>query len=205
MKKIYLLISSITLGSLAFGQASNLSTDGLKSTNLSRQTLSTEKNIVTPAKAKEKAAGTVLYSTDFSSKLDAVAPYGAWTTSGTNGNVWKYSSLGPNGMYSDRTDIITSTTANNGFVIFDADSSQGSAAPVDKTGKLHSPIIDLSAAPGAILSFEQTYRHCCSNTFEPAIEVTTDNFATVKRYEATALNVSVNDLAATVMIYVNRT
>ena len=57
MKKIYLLISSITLGSLAFGQASKLSTDGLKSTNLSRQTLSTEKNIVTPAKAKEKAAG----------------------------------------------------------------------------------------------------------------------------------------------------
>ena len=74
MKKIYLLISSITLGSLAFGQASKLSTDGLKSTNLSRQTLSTEKNIVTPAKAKEKAAGTVLYSTDFSSKLNAVAP-----------------------------------------------------------------------------------------------------------------------------------
>ena len=203
MKKIYLLISSITLGSLAFGQASKLSTDGLKSTNLSRQTLSTEKNIVTPAKAKEKAAGTVLYSTDFSSKLNAVAPYGAWTTSGTNGNVWKYSSLGPNGMYSDRTDIITSTTASNGFVIFDADSAQGSATPVDITGKLHSPIIDLSLAPGAFLSFEQTYRHCCSNDFEPAIEVTTDNFVTVKRYNATALNVSVNDIAATGVFNVN--
>ena len=205
MKKIYLLISSITLGSLAFGQVEKVSNNEVKTLNVVKHHLSSEKSIVKSSQSKEKAAGDIKYSTDFSQGLNAVGGYGAWTTSGTNGSVWKKSSKGPIGDYSDYSQIITSTTAANGFLIFDADSTNKAkgGTPADLSGNLHSPIIDLTGVDAAILSFEQSYRHCCSNTFFPAIEVTTDNFVTKKQYDVTTPGVGVNGSTPVSVINVN--
>lgn len=105
---------------------------------------------------------------------------GAWTTGGTNGSVWQYDTDGPNGEYSDPvTEIITSTTASDGFMIFDADLYNTALNPSyeDLYGTLTSPVIDLSSNLAVTLEFEQAYRWCCSGTFFPSIELSTDGFA----------------------------
>ena len=206
MKKIYLLISSITLGSLAFGQANRSFMD---EQNVSHHGLAKESNIKQPVQAIQKAAGDVIYETDFSEGLRAVSPYAAWTTSGTNGSVWRSDKNGPNGLYSNASQIINSPTKSNGFVAFEADSANsvsGTFAGVDLSGNLQSPAIDLSTLTGgASLSFYHKYRHCCSQTFYPALEVSTDNFTTVKRYDVTISGIGANDLSATTNTVVNLT
>ena len=209
MKKIYLLISSITLGSLAFGQANRSFMD---EKNVSHHELAKESNIKQPVKAIPKAAGDVIYTTDFSAGLGAVSPYAAWTTSGANGSIWRSDKNGPSGMFSDASQIINSPTKANGFVIFDADSTNtvdhpgaGGVNYVDYSGNLVSPVIDLSSRPGVTLSFYNKYRHCCNSAFYPALEVSTDNFVTVKRYDVTIPGVGVNDLSATTNTVVNLT
>ncbi|MDB0011387.1 T9SS type A sorting domain-containing protein [Crocinitomicaceae bacterium] len=206
MKKIYLLASSIAFGSLAFGQEINsihdFNTESLKE---KKQTISfnSSKKIKT---SFEKAAGDTIYSTDFSAGLGATGIYSAWTTSGGNGNVWLADMDGPNGSFSDPTDeIIESTTAANGFVIFDSDFASGTPAstPPDLSGNLHSPVIDLSGQTGLLLTFQNRYRHCCNSIFYPIVEVTTDNFTTVREFNVEVNGINGNDDSGTITTSIN--
>ena len=203
MKKVYLLVSSIAFGSLAFGQEvksiHDFNTESSKERSKNLDVQSSKKI----KKSLEKAIGDTVYSTDFSEGLGVDGIYSAWTTSGANGDVWQADMDGPNGPYSDPTDeIIESTTVDNGFVIYDSDSESGSSTD-DLTGYLHSPVIDLSGQTGLLLTFQNRYRYCCGADFAPIVEVTTDGFQTVTEFNVEVNGVGSNDDSETITTSIN--
>ena len=90
----------------------------------------------------------------------------AWTTSGSDGALWLYDTDGPSGQFSTIIGALESTTADDGWMIFDADLSnpgQVQAQFVDRVGQLTSPYIDLSGEENVSLRFDHSYRWCCTN------------------------------------------
>ncbi|MDP6908924.1 MAG: hypothetical protein QF371_05420, partial [Flavobacteriales bacterium] len=86
-------------------------------------------------------------------------PNGSWTKSGTNGDVWKHSFNQSNGCYSANTNLPSTTTANNGFLLFDADSVNCQTNLPEGTenqlyGSITSPNINLSGSPYVLLYFD---------------------------------------------------
>ena len=196
MKKVYLLISAVSFGAVAFGQ--------VKVTNAQRQdafnepTLGEKITDFAPM-SFEKAPGDILFSETFAGGI------GAWTTAGTNGAIWLADSDGPNGQYSNpANEKIGSTTVANGFMIFDADlANPGSGPYPDMIGSLVSPVIDLTGQSNVILSFEHRYRSCCSGSFYPKLEVSTDNFATMTEFDVRAEGTVVNATSPTTKAKIN--
>ena len=110
-----------------------------------------------------------------------------WTTQGPDGAVWELDFDGSNGDYAGNEPfLLESESADNGWMIFDADGSNAglpTAAYSNRKGSLTSPYIDLSNDSNVTLSFEHAYRcttsivhymqHansqsyilCCSNIF----------------------------------------
>jgi hypothetical protein len=191
MKKVYLLLSGLSLSILSFAQ---YPTGVMYSKSATMHKMADE--FVKPSKtfSTEKAAAEVLYSEDFDGSA------GSWTTSGANGDLWLFDTDGPNGQFSSLTQIIQSPTASNGFMIFDADKyntdtyGNNTANFEFISGNLESPIYDMSGISNATIQFYSQYRTCCSNTFYPIIQVTTDNFVNYVELDATVENVEVNDL-----------
>jgi hypothetical protein len=124
--------------------------------------------------ASNRAGGGAIWSEDFDgavNTLDSVyGTGGVWGKSGLNGQVWKKSSTPSNGCWSTGIGMPATSTANNGFLIFDADSANctdpSTNPPLfDQTallGTITSPMIDLSAVPAAVFSFEYVSRWCCA-------------------------------------------
>lgn len=123
----------------------------------------------------ERGGGTVVWSEDFNGAANVgdsiMAANGSWGTSDANGDIWKFTMTQSNGCWSFNTPMPDVTTANNGFLIFDADSvncidPDATPDPLFNqdifTGSVISPIIDLSLSPDVILSFEYQNRHCCT-------------------------------------------
>jgi hypothetical protein len=196
MKKVYLLISAVSFGAVAFGQ--------VKVTNAQRQDAFNEpalgEKITDFAPMSfEKAPGDILFSETFAGGI------GAWTTAGTNAAVWLPDMDGPNGQYSTAAnEKIGSTTAANGFMIFDADFANPGAGPYpDMVGSLVSPVINLTGQTNVILSFEHRYRSCCSGAFYPKLEVSTDNFATMTEFDVRAEGTVVNATSPTTKAKIN--
>jgi hypothetical protein len=148
-----------------------------------------------------KAPGDIIFSETFNGSI------GTFTASGPDAAVWQFDTDGPDGQYSSPTniDIITSTTASNGFMIFDADlSNPGAAADfVSRSGSLVSPVINLTTTPNAVLVFEHDYRHCCSNQFFVAVDVSDDGFNTFTTFNVSEPGFGVNLRAGTVLTEVN--
>jgi hypothetical protein len=95
---------------------------------------------------------------------------GTWTVGAADGNIWTHSLFAPAGCYSLNTPTPATSTASNGFMLFDADSSNcidatttpPTIAQTARFGELISPVIDLTGQPSVLLSFEQTLRYCCT-------------------------------------------
>ena len=195
MKKVYLLMSAITVGFGSFGQINHTFANEAPQKGLSKNT-NTTKSENQPTTVK--AAGDVLFSETFTGSA------GTWTTSGANAAQWLYDIDGPNGQYSATTEKIVSPTSTTGFMIIDGDFFNAGGTSNDLTGSLVSPVIDLSTTPGAVLNFYSRYRSCCSNSFYPKVEVSTDNFATIgAEFDVTILGQGVNDDFGTAMMSVN--
>ncbi|MGC6490070.1 MAG: T9SS type A sorting domain-containing protein [Flavobacteriales bacterium] len=94
----------------------------------------------------------------------------AWTTGGTDGDIWALDFDGSDGDYAgDDPYTIESESAANGWMIFDADGDNAGLAPsayTNKKGYLTSPYIDLSNDSNVTLSFQHAYRWCCSSSHE---------------------------------------
>lgn len=157
--------------------------------------------------------GDVLWSEDFANGLDGNNGIGPWTLSGPNGAIWRRKTTGPLGAYTAVTAIIQSTTAANGFMMFNGDSANctwvgntPTALPVDQfinwEGSLESPVLDLSATPYVELQFQQRMRYCCSNS-PHFVEVSTDGGATWAESFNVATGIAVNQLSATLTSKVN--
>lgn len=196
MKKVYLLVSAITLGFGSFGQINRTFMNETQQNRLSKANESI-KSDKTQAPV-EKAAGDVLFGETFTGSA------GSWTTSGVNAALWLYDIDGPNGEYSATTQKIVSPTSTTGFMIVDSDLFNVGGTSNDVDASLVSPVIDLSAAPGAVINFYSRYRSCCSNSFYPKIEVSTDDFVSdIVEFDVTVPGVAVNDDSDSKLVSVN--
>lgn len=180
MKGIY----SFGLALALAGTASAQNGPGTR-TNSVLQHYVPESGPVHPAPQPAGANREIYFSEDFANGMAGNNGIGAWTFSGPNGNVWRYTHTGPNGMYNNAAqEKIASPTAANGFMIFNSDSVNTNwavtpIAPVDPrvplTGSLISPVIDLSAQPAVEVRFSERFRACCSDgTPGHFIDVSTD-------------------------------
>lgn len=187
MKKIYLIATGMVFGSVAFGQVQkNLPVQNADENPY----MITDKIINTPFYNFSKAPGDVIYSEDFNGDMG-----GFTVTPGTMDTIWKFDLNGPDGQYSSTTnaDIITSTTAANGFLMFDADFSNiGNNPFINRVGAVTSPVIDMTGITNAIISYENRYRTCCGNDFFLKVQVSTDDFATSQTFNAHRLGQGVN-------------
>ena len=139
----------------------------------------------TEPEGQAKTGGDIVWYEDFANGLNGNNGSGAWTLSGLDANLWKYSTTGPSGAYSDpAAELIDSDTEGNGFMIYLADSgnTDWSVNPpvafpvanfVNWEGSLESPVIDLSATPFVRIEFIQAIRFCCGDS-PFLVEVSTD-------------------------------
>lgn len=154
-----------------------------------------------------------VYNEDFSNGFAGQGANGAWTFEDTGGNsIWMMADANsPAGAYSDPGQALTSATADNGWVIFDADFFQGGEITAtnpaeDVSGYLISSPIDFSACPSVILEFQQAFRYCCADEKPFVLEVSNDGGATWIVYDAApeftggANDASANPLVSTVDI-----
>lgn len=177
MNKNYLILGLVFLSGTAFAQK-NLT--GVPKKEAAHQVnANVESTVCTPgsvATIENRAPGDPIIYEDFANGLAGNTTFGAWTTSGADGAIWLYDTDGPNGNFSSTAQVITSTTASNGFMIFDSNLSNNTAPYVNRVGQLVSPVMDLSAYTNVTMIFQQAWRHCCDNSFEYYAEVSSDGF-----------------------------
>lgn len=206
MKKFYL--SAFLIGataSLTFGQ---VKTEVHDFGTLNQLTSIIDKKVAPLKPVANTVQKSLIWNEDFD--IGTTAPWstngptfvtanGTWTATGD----WKHSFTTTNGTWSGNTPAFTSTTASNGFMLFDADSlnTDWSLNPVDMvanpigyTGELISPAIDLTGETSAQLVLEQDFRWCCSGSHSITVSVSTDNGATWGTpYDLIPSSVGVND------------
>lgn len=135
-----------------------------------------------------KAGGDVVFSENFLNGLAGNNTFGPWTVTGPDGAIWKRDTDGPNGGFSGTFQVIGSTTAGNGFMMFDSDYSNSDTlvdpvVPLPDTeflardGYLESPALDLSATPDVLLTFQQRGRWCCGTDPVHFVDVSVDGGA----------------------------
>ena len=186
MKKIYLsLLVAGFAANGAIGQNLTSPHSFGKLTQLSPSIVK-EKQTLKPIHYSNKA---VLWSEDFGGIGTAPASTagpsfttanGTWTTGGADGGVWKHSFYTTSGEWSTGTAAFASTTAANGFMLFDSDSLNFPVSPnyTNKTGELISPAIDLTGAASAKLTMQHNFRWCCAGTHNINVSVSSDGGTT---------------------------
>ena len=198
MKKVYLSILGIAALTCGYSQT-NIERVGFETrvNNFERSTLNSEVKINSKQQATEKAVGDIVWSEDFNGSING------WTTGGAEGAVWMFDLDGPNGPYSNPNQLITSPTASNGFLMFDADVYGGANNYPVINGYITSPAIDMSSTDALTLSFYTAYRYCCSSTPRLKMQISTDDFTTNKEYTVEDEAVGVNDFSSTIQVNIN--
>src|SRR6187402_2329742 len=163
MNQRYLLLSTLLVAGTCVAQSSRDPRYALQHDDGTVQQ-------VAPTGGNLRDGGDVIFSEDFANGMAGNNGLGAWTTSGPNGNIWKYTTTGPVGSYSVPTQIIAQPAPANGFMTFLSDSANCNctsgeanwpATPTEWDGALESPLMDLSATPSVMLQWEQRLRWCC--------------------------------------------
>jgi hypothetical protein len=134
----------------------------------------------------------VLFYEDFANGFDGNNGVGAWTAEDTGeGQIWQHVDVAGNGYYVDGTASgvqppagefsttvgpLNSTTAANGWMIFDNDFYNTPIADgsEDTEGWITSPSLDFSASGSVIISWEQYFRYCCQSYAPIYIQVSND-------------------------------
>ncbi|MDX1651389.1 MAG: T9SS type A sorting domain-containing protein [Brumimicrobium sp.] len=136
----------------------------------------------------EKASGDSIFYEDFASGITG------WTTGGAQ-DIWAYDTDGPNGQFSTGATPLQSTTAANGFIIYDADGNQ-TPSPAggffNHVGFISSPVIDFTGFTNLTLAFQHTYRTCCAQGFFPKVLISDDGFSTFTELNAGISGAAVN-------------
>jgi hypothetical protein len=144
----------------------------------------------------------VLFYEDFANGFDGNNGIGSWTAEDTGGGqIWQYVDLTGNGYYADgsasgaqppagefSTNIgsLNSTTAANGWMIFDNDFYNTPIADgVENTeGWITSPSIDFSASGSVTIAWEQYFRYCCYSFAPIYLQVSNDGGANWTTFDA---------------------
>lgn len=140
----------------------------------------------------ERGGGSVVFFEDFSNGFDGNNTVGPFTYQDSGNNtIWMMATAeSPAGFYSDPSEGLESTTASNGWVIFDADQFQGGeiteANPeIAVSGYLTSPAINLGELGSVIVEFQQVFRYCCADADPLVLEVSNDGGNNWTVYDAT--------------------
>ena len=190
MKKEHILLSSFLLCSI-LGFAQNKIKQKTTIPQVRAAITSSPKTIdpdfLKAAKFNSKAFGDTLFYDDFDSLR--------WSIVNNNPNnfLWRWDTVYSNGQFSNANNIITSTTAANGFMVLPADFYNTpiamSGLPMDTY--FESDSIDLTksgTSPGGFcsvwVSYQQTLRYCCSGANRLVLQVSSDNFVTFQEYDA---------------------
>ena len=156
--KYTLLIIGMVLSNYSIAQ------ENIKSImNIPQKTMNQNNQQITIQNSLNVDSADVIWHEDFREGLDgnnsSLNP--AWTTSGNDGDVWAQDFDGSNGDYAGDTPyLLESESADNGWMIFDADGSNDGlpvSAYSEKQGKLTSPYIALSNDSNVTLSFAHAY------------------------------------------------
>lgn len=200
MKKIYLSLLSMGVTGFMMAQHPQINVSGAEKAyeqlGEAENQVFQNYSFLTP-----KASGDTIWSEDFDGGL------GSWTVGGQN-PLWAHSLVGPQGQYSDpNTEVIQSSTASNGFAMFDADVAQpgGPATFSDQIGYLESPVVDLTGYPQVAVLFQQAYRHCCSGDFELKMQISDDGFTSSQTYIVNMPGIGANQFTGTDERYVDVT
>ena len=132
------------------------------------------------------------FTEDFANGFAGNNGVGGWTVEDTGGGlIWQYVDESGNGFYADgsasgvnppagefSTNIapLNSTSASNGWVIYDNDywNTPISEGYSDNEGWLTSPVLNLSESASVIVSWEQYFRYCCHPDAPVYLQVTND-------------------------------
>ena len=194
MKKSNLLLSSflcLTLvGTSQDRNAQNINIPQVEAA-LSSNPQAPDPDFIKASKLNSKAFGDTLYYQDF----DGGLPTG-WSIFNNNPNnfQWVWNTVYQNGQFSAANNIITSTTAANGFMVLTADffNTPIGMGAVAMDTYFESDTIDLTqngTSPNGIhavwVSYQQALRYCCSGANRLVLQASTDDFITFKEYDAT--------------------
>jgi hypothetical protein len=134
----------------------------------------------------------ILFYEDFANGFAGNNGVGSWTVEDTGGGlIWQavdeagdgYFADGtasgvhpPAGEFSTNIPTLNSTTADNGWIIYDNDywNTPVSEGYSDNEGWLTSPVLNLSEAASVIVSWEQYFRYCCYPDAPIYLQVTND-------------------------------
>ena len=154
-------------------------------------------------KVIQARGGATLYQETFSNGFDGSNGNGAWTASDDqDGSLWIWvtpegqglyfdgastgpsyngastGSTHPGGFYSGNAGALESTTASDGWMIYDNDFFHGGAITEDNPqiyneGELTSPWLDFSSNASVIVTWESFFRYCCQQAAPLQLEVGT--------------------------------
>lgn len=198
MKRIYTLLGAALIASAATAQ-SKVNTP--TSEEMATARIAGAQNL---AKSANRGGSTSFFCEDFANGFDGNNGFGAWTfeDSGTT-DVWMMADANsPAGAYSSNLDPMESPTADNGWVIFDADLYQGGPItgtnPVENmSGWLMTPELDMSSLENVKVDFYQYFRYCCAQASPLTVEVSVDGGDNWTVFNATGIGiVSANSISA---------
>lgn len=191
MKKFLIIVLSVFISTTSFAQIKH------------KAKPTVQKPIAEQAFQKRAAmAESVIWSDDFENGLDGnnSSANQMWKTYGPDGDIWAYDTDGSNGQFAGSTPyLLTSESAGNGWMIFDADySNPGNiqAQFIKRRGKLESPYIDLTAYDNVSIKFDHAFRWCCSQNHKLFVGVSVDNGLTWEEYSVND-SYNTNELATT--------
>ncbi len=179
MKKFYFLLTvAVALGIAASAQLSRKASTGKNHARSSNVAVARQANPLKKHSASIQRTATTLWSDDFSVPAN-------WTLSASVGtDNWVIGVNGPSGSFA--IDPINSTSAANGFAMFDSDLLCSGDQVAELTLANN---IDLSGSTSARLVFEQYYRRFFDSTY---VFVSNDGGTTWTQYSVNANTVNNN-------------
>lgn len=190
MKKFYLIVGAcFAMTSL---NAQRVQPEILKSAVSNQSEDEVRANLEKGDKLKQIAAmrggGSVFFYEDFANGFDGNNGFGAWTFEDSGDNtIWMVADANsPAGEWSTTAAQLNSTTADNGWMIFDCDmyntqfaganegQINGDEQYVDVEGWLVSPVLDMTLLSSVIVEWEQYFRYCCFSFAPFFLEVSND-------------------------------
>ena len=150
----------------------------------------------------QRGGGIILFYEDFANGFEGNNGIGAWTTEDTGeGMIWQAVDVAGNGYYADgsasgvqppagefSTNIgaINSTTADNGWMVFDCDyfNTPISEGYENTEGWITSPTMDFTDVGSVVVTWEQYFRYCCFPYAPIYLQVSTDSAATWTTFDA---------------------
>jgi len=193
MKKKHFILSSLLLCSvIVFGQGKSKQHINIlpDEAALSNRVKKIDPDFLKASRLNAKAVGDTLYYRYFQDSI----PTG-WSIVNNNPNnfQWTWDTIYKNGQYSSPTDIITSTSASNGFLLLPGDFyNTPMSMGVAMNTYIESDSINLTnngVQPNGFCNiwvrYQQALRHCCSGATRIVLQVSSDNFITFQEYDAT--------------------